>query len=111
MINYFKVLPTDERFKSLYQDQMVMLYEALNDMPSLSLIKKVTYIIKEKKRIRRRSNDDYISPALENQMKKHLRRSGKSEAEIYKSITEYVARRKQVEIKRLDESFKSILED
>jgi hypothetical protein len=107
IINKFSVLPTDERFLNLYEEQKAALFLGINDFPDLEHLKKVL-IIKEKIReVNDKKLKDLVPKKRLEVMEMVFKKQGLSKDKIKEEINKYLRVEKQ---KILDKLEKEITE-
>jgi hypothetical protein len=78
----FNVLPTDERYLNLYEEQKVGLFYGINELPFLDNIK--TVILKEKntKDIETKNLEDFIPKERVTKLKEIYKKQGMTKEQI-----------------------------
>jgi len=102
-MNEFKVLPTDERFMNLFEEQKIALFEGINSLPESKILKKNIMMERKIKEIEDRKDEEFISRGLRKTMTAHMRMNGLSEEEINNHIQKIITAKKKTEIKKIEE--------
>lgn len=98
----FNVLPTDNRFLSLYEEQKVALFEAMSNMPDLTMIKDHVQRTRAILELKSRPLESFLSEGILDRMRLDLRAAGKSEREVEETITHQLNAVRDLEIKKVE---------
>lgn len=82
----FKVLPTDEKFLSLFPEQKVMLYEGINHLPDSQILKSYTNLQKGIEDVRKKDSIAFIPKGIRNQMSNAFSKRGLDKKEIDRNL-------------------------
>lgn len=98
----FVILPTDERFLNLYEEQKLALFEGVCSLPDQDSLKKNVIISRRKEEIKNKKDSSFLSKGLQIRMKEQYEKSGLSGEQIREKIKEIIESKRQVELAELE---------
>jgi hypothetical protein len=100
----FNVLPTDPKFYNLYPEQMEYIYNAVNSLPELPVVKKVTELIQRRDEVMKKTESSFVKGALRKQMERHCKRMSMTEAQTNEYIKSVADKLREAELASIDKS-------
>lgn len=98
----FSVLPTDEKFLNLYEEQKLAMFEGLCNLPDLKVVKKQVIIDGRIQGLKNMKLEEFGSPGLILKMQKTFESTGMPTEEVRSKIKEYLMRIRTAELKHLE---------
>lgn len=98
----FNVLPTDERFMNLYDEQKLAMFEGICHVPDMRYLKKQVVIDSKIEELKKKELEAFGSPGLIKRMEMTFKASGLPEPEVKNKIKQYLTRLKEAELKNLE---------
>lgn len=102
IMDKFSILPTDNRFLNLYEEQKAALFEGVCSLPDNKDIKRHKLISEKIEEIKNKKNDQLLSPGLIRNTEITLKKEGYTESQINDKIKQMVERKRNMDIKEAE---------
>ena len=97
----FSVLPTDEKFINLYEEQKTALFEAFNSLPGQETIKRRFYFLNARKELEEKPLIDFVQLGLKKRMEQTFKAQGIKDEQIAEKILAQARQIKDAELNKL----------
>lgn len=109
IIENFKILPTDNRFVDLYEEQKIALFEGVCSLPNQENLKKTVIVNSQIEKVKNTKEEDFVSDGMKKSMRKSIEENYKDfdnnyiEKVLEKNIKNMGNKIKSQKIKELQE--------
>jgi hypothetical protein len=103
IIDKFNILPTDERFVNLYDEQKIALFEGVCSLPDQQSLKKNLMITKEIEKIEKKDDFSFLPKGTRKRLEENYKNSGYSNEAIQRKFREIVNIKRKEELKKWEE--------
>ena len=97
----FNILPTDEKFLNLYDEQKIALFDGICSLPDQSSLRKNVMLANKIEEIENRSDSDFIGKGFIKRITKQHKEAGHTEKEINKIIKNIIETKRSAELEKL----------